>query len=386
MAISFSIGLVPSFHLVALQAALLFLLLPAALHGRSVLSNLPRLGWPHVMMLQFVLYFGLNIWLYPSLEGNIPHLRSVAFESYGMTLFGFVVIRLYLGRGHDVMVPLQHWIPVGLFVSFCVMTFFVFGPQGARAQAFSTNALVPPMWYLTLTLICFCGFSEMTRGLKISRLTLLGAAAVMCLYSGGRMILIIWLLCALVLGLYLLQIQRRHTPLWKNLLLVLSALFAALLLLYVIDDLSGRTLVFRFTYTFEKIADNGLTRQNFYRLELWSAAWQVIERSLPFGAGQVNERLLIHRLILRDWWFTAHQTYLSYLISGGWVALASGLVFQSAGYRLFTREMLPAALGIVLVLALNGLTDLVFQSFFTVQLYMLLLMFTLHSQRQRNPE
>jgi len=337
------------------------------------------------MLLQFVIYFLMNTWFYPELEGGWPQLRRIAFESYAMALFGFAVIWLYLGRGHDVMVSLQRWIPVGLFISFCVMSYFVFGPQGSRAQAFSTNALVPPMWYLVLTLICFSNFNSMPHGQKFLCLLLLASAAIMCLYSGGRMILIIWLLCTITLMVGFLRAQQGHGFLIRNIFLVFGALAAGLFALYVIDAITGRTLAIRFTYTFEHLRENGLTSQSFYRLEIWAAALEVIKQGLPFGHGHVNERVLIHELIARDWMFAAHQTYFSYLIAGGWIALVSGVLFQCAGYRLFRRDMLPAALGIVVVPALNGLTDSVFQSFFTVQLYMLLLLLILHAQSLNSP-
>jgi hypothetical protein len=385
VAIALCLGLIPSFHLLALQLAMVFVLISALLRGRQIFTNLPHFGWPHVMLLQFILYFLLNTWLYPSLEGNLPHLRRVAFESYGMTLLGFAVIWVYLGRGHDVMASFQSWAPVGLFLSFCVMSYFVFGPQGTRARAFSTNALVPPMWYLVLTLICFCDFNAMAYRVKLMRIALLGTAAVMCLYSGGRMILLIWLLCTIILAAHVLRSQRQGTSSFKDIALVFGALVVGLFVLYVFDAVSGWTLAIRFAYTFEKLWENGLTSETFYRIEIWSAALEVIKQSLPFGSGHVNERLLIHGIITRDWWFAAHQTYLSYLIAGGWIALASGIIFQCAGCQLFHRGTLPAALGIVLVPALNGLTDSVFQSFFAVQLYMLLLLFILHGQNRGVP-
>lgn len=387
--VALCIGLIPVFHLPALQLILVLILGSVLLRGGQTFTGLPRLGWPHILILQFALYFMINAWIYPSFEGNMRHFQRTAVESWGMTLFGFGLTWLYLAQGRDFMIPLQKWMPPALGLSFLIMSYFFIGPQGARAQAFSTNALLPPMWYLTLTLICFCNFATMTNRDKIIRLVLLGTAAIMCLYSGGRMILIIWLLCTMLLAVYVVRTRRRNTRPFRDLILLLVPLLGLLGLLALLDAVTGRTIAIRFAYTFETLSRNGLSSEGFFRLEIWAAALDIIKQYLPFGAGQVNERLLIHKIIEREWWFFAHQTYLSYLIAGGWIALVSGLLFQGAGFVLLTRTMMPAALGLVLVPGLNGLTDSVFQSFFSVQLYMLLILLLTHSQvvtRQVHPK
>lgn len=381
--IAICLGLIPVLYLLALQLIMVLLLASVLLRGKDMFTTLPRFGWPQVMLLQFAIYFALNIWLYPLVKDGIGPFRQVALESYAMTLFGFGVIWLYLGRGRDFMIPLQRWTPLALVMSFCVMSYFFFGPQGARSQAFSTNALVPPLWYLTVTLICFCNFKKMSYGQQIFCFALLGTAAVMCLYSGGRMILMIWLLCTIILAMYLLRLRTHARHSLKDLITLLGLILAVIGVIYILDTISGRTITIRFIYTFESLRDNGLSSATFYRLELWSAAMDIIKQTLPFGAGQINERFLINGIIEREWLFLAHQTYLSYLIAGGWIALLSGIVFQCAGLGLFTRSMMPAALGVVVVPALNGLTDSVFQSFFSVQLYILLVLLLIHSQTVR---
>lgn len=379
--IALCLGLIPAFHLVALQLALVLIILSVALRGRDVFSNLPPLGWPEILILQFAIYFLFNACAYPSLEGNMRHFQRIALESWGMTLLGFGLTWIYLAEGRDFLVALQRWTPIGLAISFFVMSYFFFGPQGSRAQAFSTNTLVPPMWYLTLTLICFCNFAQMSKNAQITRLLLLGSAAVMCFYSGGRMILIIWLISTLVLASHLLMTRRESPSLVRSFAGLLLGTIGLLALFYALDILTGRTITMRFIYTYDNLTEVGLSSSAFFRLDIWAASLEVIRDYLPFGAGQVNERFLIHQIIERDWWFRAHQTYLSYLIAGGWIALVSGLLFQGAAFALFTRALFPAGLGMVLVPGLNGLTDSVFQSFFSVQLYMLLVLLLVHSKK-----
>lgn len=394
-AIVLCFGLVPSFHLSALQLATLLILISGTLRGRALLQDLPKLGWAHILLLQFALFFILNAVLFPSLDGNMRHFQKVALESWGMTLFGFALLWFYLGgvrqgtlRGErDLAKAIERWLPLGLLISFAVMSYFFFGPQGARAKAFSTNALVPPMWFLTLSLISFCWFHQMSRTQKLIRIALMALAALMAIYSGGRMILALWVLSGAVLGVHLL-VTRPDNPSkphqhGRDITLMAMGLIIGLGLLFAADQAIGGSLNARISYTLDSLRGGTLLRKNFFRLEIWDASLQVIKAYWPLGAGQVNERLLIHEIIDRDWWFRAHQTYLSYLIAGGVPALLSGVLFQAAGLAFRARAMLPAALGLVGVLGLNGLTDSVFQSFFNVQLYMMLVMILFEVSRRR---
>jgi hypothetical protein len=386
-------GLIPSFHLVALQLATILILISVLLRGRTVFRNLPKLQWFHILLLQFVLIFTLNAILYPSMAGNMRHFQKVALESWGMTFIGFVLIWLYLGqfaRGtYDLRKAFVQWLPIGLFISFLTMSFFFFGSQDVRVRAFSTNPLVPPMWFLSLSLISFCWFHDLSTTQKLIRIALMTLAAIMALYSGGRMILVLWALSATALAICLVMIQPQplgtKSKRKRNIAFVGLGVILGLLGLLAIDKLIGGTMTFRILYTIDSLRNGGLSAERFLRVEIWTAALRIVSEFWPLGAGQVNERLLIHEIIERDWWFRAHQTYLSYLIAGGLPALISGLLFQSAGLTFLSRNMLPAALGLVAVLGLSGLTDSVFQSFFTVQVYMMLVIL-LHAANHRQAQ
>lgn len=371
-AIALSLGLAPTLHLVALQLATILILVSVLVQGRSNFSEQPKLLWLHVLLGQFALYFMLNAVLYPSLEGNMRHFQRVALESWSITLVGLGLMWLFVNKNRDFINSIQRWVPLGLVLSFAIMSYFFFGPQGHRAQAFSTNTLVPPIWFLVLTLICFCDFYEMPKPAQIFRGALLILAGIMTLYSGGRAILAIWLICTACLGAFLIVTRpNTHRPL-RDLTYLLLGLLALIGLLYIADAAMGGTLDMRIRYTLSHLNKDGLSSTAFFRLELWAAARDIIASYWPMGAGQVNERLLIHEIVERDWWFRAHQTYMSYLIAGGILALISGLLFQAAALWFCTRALFPAALGLFAVPALSGLTDSIFQSFFSVQLYMLL--------------
>ena len=371
-AIAICLGLIPVLHLVALQLVTLLILISVLLRGRDNFVELPRRFWPYILLLQFVIYFTLNALLYPSLEGNMRHFQRVALESWSVTLLGLILMWLFISKNRDFMVHIQRWVPVALVGSFLIMSYFFLGPQGSRAKAFSTNTLVPPVWYLTLVMICFCGFFDMHKRTQFFRGGLLVLAAIMALYSGGRMILVIWVFCTVSLGAYLILTRPNNARPLRDLSLLLCAMIGFVVLLYGIDAAMGGTLDMRMRYTIDHLRSDGLSSTAFFRLEIWAASREVIAAYWPWGAGQVNERLLIHQIIDRDWWFRAHQTYLSYLIAGGAIALVSGVLFQAAALCFFTRQLFPAALGLFMVPALSGLTDSIFQSVFSVQLYMLL--------------
>lgn len=155
----------------------------------------------------------------------------------------------------------------------------------------------------------------------------------------------------------------------RDLMLLSLGLIAFIVVLYALDAVMGGTLDMLVRDTLDHLRSDGLSSDAFFRLEIWAAANEVIAAHWPMGAGQVNERLLIHEIIERDWWYRAHQTYLSYLIAGGLIALVSGLLFQAAALCFFTRTLFLAALGLFVVPALSVLTDSFFQSFFSFQLY-----------------
>ena len=95
----------------------------------------------------------------------------------------------------------------------------------------------------------------------------------------------------------------------------------------------------------------------------------------------MNERTVLAAQIEWDRWLRAHQTYLSYFIFGGVLALIFGLLFQAQILRLLqgahVRAMAPAFIGLGVVLTLNAFTVSVFQSVVSVQVYMLASLITL---------
>ena len=368
-------GLIPSFHLAALQMLTLLMLVHVVLCGRFAFARPANVGIAHLFLAQFIIISALNAYAFTSLEGNLRHFRSVALESYAVTAVGTVLALVFVHRQRDLKALIIRWLPVGLILSFVTMCVFFFAVQGNRAQAFSPNALLPPIWFTALTFASFCWFHDLSRPHKILRLGLLALAAIMGLMSGGRMILLIWIFgsALLLAGLVLTRPNRR--PL-RDLALLVPGFGIALAGLLTLDALTGGTVAMRAMHTVNSFRDFGLSKQGFFRLELWHAALQIIEQTWPWGAGIVNEKYLLYQLVERDWWYRAHQTYLSYAIGGGVIGVVSGLMLQVACLGLLKgaasrRAFWPATLGLFAVPALNGLTESVFQSYLNVQVYVL---------------
>lgn len=175
--IAICIGLVPVLHLPALQIATLLILISVLLKGRAAITQMPKPNWPFLLLIQFALYFMANALLYRSMEGNMSHFQRVAIESWAMTLVGVALMWPFVGYNRNFFAVLHHWVPPALILAFLVMSYFFFGSQGPRAQAYSTNALVPPIWLLSLTLICFCDFFDLSRRAQALRLLLLICAS-----------------------------------------------------------------------------------------------------------------------------------------------------------------------------------------------------------------
>lgn len=372
-AIIFCIGLFPAANLKALQIIMLLTLIGALLRGLSRAPQKMRLSWPHLALLQFALFFGLNALLFTPLPEVPPHIRPVALEAWGAAILCLFVLWYHLGDGRDLGPHWRFWLPLGLLGSFAIMTsdfIFDWGNSAGRTSAFAPNSLTPPTWFLALTLVSFSQFSALSKAAKALRFLLFFLSAVMIVYAGARFAGLAWIASAVFLTGYLIwlspQEKRRRRGAW----LILS-LGAASVAAVVMDQLAGGIMAGRVSETLDGLSNP--QSMTFYRLKLWSAALQVIPEHLPWGVGQVNERAVLSAKVADGQSYRAHQTYLSYLITGGVLALLSGLIFQAApvfllGKRL-RRAMLPAAAGLIGVMALNGLTDSIFQIYVFVQAY-----------------
>lgn len=368
-----SIGLLPSVHLVALQLATLLIIVSVALEWRHFRSRI-RLSWPHWAILLFILYGTINVLTYESLPGNRHHYFKIALETWFITLGAFFVT-LAFSHSRDLHAAALTWLPVGLGLSFLIMSFFFFSRiEGYRPDAFAPSALYPPLWFLILTGISFCWYDSMGQAQKTTRFALLGLSGLMALYAGARLILIAWILLSIYL-LYYVSAGHSTVSATRRLGLIMLGVLCAVLTISGLDILFNGpwALTYRFTGSIQALLQQ---EKEFLRFQLWSESWRLISEHPWLGFGQINERFILREIGPEKWWYRAHQTYLSFWLSGGIIGLGFGLLFQLTALSLispvYKRSLAPAVVALLGITFLNGLTDSIFQSFFSLQVYMLL--------------
>lgn len=109
-------------------------------------------------------------------------------------------------------------LPAGLLVSFAVAKgFFLSSPPETRITILTPNALVPPLWFLILTVLSFCWFGQRSRGAKLLRLALFAMAGLMALYGSALLVLLAWVIAGLLLPFCVWRISqgsRRRVIFW----------------------------------------------------------------------------------------------------------------------------------------------------------------------------
>ncbi|MGB7316665.1 MAG: hypothetical protein WBC85_01730 [Planktotalea sp.] len=376
------LGLFPAIFLTSLQVILLIILGWLVLNRRQISWSMVKvqLNWTHLALGQFFLFFLVNSIVFTALPGTPDHYRSVAIESWVVSLLALLLLALFLAYQEPTRLKaaLIGWLPVGLCITFAIATvIFISGLQGPRIHIATPNPLVPPLWFLILTLCSFTWFAEMSRAHKALRVALFIMAGLMALYAGARLVMLAWLFSGLLLGAYLIAISpprhRTKALLWGGLILV-----AGISVMWLADRLAGALLSHRLGMLFDLEVSREELRTRFPRLVLWDASLAVISEQMPWGAGNINERILIQNEIGWTRWLRAHQSYLSYLIAGGPLALISGVILQLPVLyflrRNVFRDKFPAFIGLGAVLALNCLTDSILQSAVAVQAYMVILL------------
>jgi len=341
---------------------------------RGALKQL--LNWRYIAFAQFCIFFLINAAVYPVWDSPRMHYRAIALESWSVSLLcvGILALWLHIQKASDIKRALIVWLPIALTLSFLIATFFyTSGTQGKRISLFTPNPLIPPFWFLVFSVLSFTWLSEMMRWERVWRLGLFLMAGLMTVYGGARLVLLAWFLCgcALTVWLYMQAEKKKRLGLLLRVGLVFSICLAGMVL---VDFFAGGKMLARMAifsqvdFTYESISDK------FLRLRIWTGALSIISENVLLGIGQVNERFSIQQEMGWDRWLRAHQTYLSYLMAGGILALISGLLMQSPVLAFVSAAkrptFFPAFLGLGVIITLNCLTDSIFQSAVSVQVFM----------------
>ena len=390
---AFLLGLFPVFFLPMLQIMLFIMMIGLIVSFRQLdrVAFQQLLHWRYIVFAQFCIFFFLNAALYPVWESPRMHYRAIALESWSVSLLCVIVLALWLHlqKPAEIKRALIRWLPVGLTVSFGIASaIFSSGSQGVRVTLFTPNPLVPPFWFLVLTMTSFAWFFEMKRGAQVWRLGLFLMAGVMAVYGGARLVMLAWFLCGIALAIwfYIQALPKRRPHVLLGAMLSFALCAAAVIL---VDFLAGGFLALRMRSFSQVDLSYESVSQEFLRLRIWGGAISVVSENVLLGIGQVNERLAIQQELDWEKWYRAHQTYLSYLIAGGIPALISGLVFQSPVLAFLGRArraaLFPAFLGLGVVVTMNCFTDSIFQSAVAVQVFMLTTLLFLRASDPDHP-
>lgn len=151
------------------------------------------LNWRYVAFAQFCIFFFVNAAIYPVWESPRMHYRAVALETWSVSLVCMLVLALwlYVQKASDIKRALIIWLPIGLVLSFLVATvIYISGTQGSRVPLFTPNPLIPPFWFLVLSMSSFVWFFEMTHREKIGRFVLFLMAGMMAAYGSARLVML----------------------------------------------------------------------------------------------------------------------------------------------------------------------------------------------------
>jgi hypothetical protein len=377
-ALALLLGLFPAFNLPTMQLMFVIVLIGMAMSFRQLdITSFKRLViWRNFAFAQFYVFFLINALVYPVWDSPRMHYRAVELESWGTGLFSLLVSALWLqqkdaGRVKHALIT---WLPVGLTITFAIASYIYFsGIQGKRITIFNSNALVPPLWFLILTMASFVWVFEMSRFHKAWRVALFFMAGLMIVYGGARLVMLAWMVSGLALVVWM-YIQA--SPEYRTRVLLGAGLIVVICGFGIVltDTLAQGRLVARMAYllqvdwTYESIS------ARFPRLPIWSGALSVVADYPMFGVGKANERIALNQEMDWEKWFRAHQTYISFLIAGGVLALLSGLIMQSTVLAFLGSKkraiFFPAFLGFGLVVTMNCFTDSIFQSAVNVQIFM----------------
>lgn len=380
VALMLLLGLFPAIFLPILQLMLFIVLYGIVISYKFLDVKFSKLflRWRYFSFAQFYILFFLNSLLYPVWDSSGEHVRAVALESWSIGLFTLFAAAFWLEmqKPDDLKWGVINWLPLGLILSFGIATImYVLAGKWSRIAIFTPNPLIPPFWFLVLTMASFSWFFEMKYKQKLLRVVIFFMAGVMAVYGGARLAILAWTLCGVILSIWFyIQAEKEE----KNIFLIGTCLSAIICIGGVLaaDFFVGGLLVYRLEGLFNaNFSFENLIIQ-FPRLKIWSGAMSIVVENFWNGIGSVNEQFAIGRELNWELWYRAHQTYLSYIIAGGVTALISGLIMQSSVMIFMLRKnrtkFFPAFLGLGFVVTLNCFTDSVFQSAVAVHAFMVI--------------
>ena len=391
-----------------------------ALSGKLKMPSMPLLGVAGVFLCYLVTVQILTV-VHTGLPPDVSPKERYFFPDQ-LHLLGVVIVltgMLRIANFMDLFAAIRLALPATLVLIFMVLSYLMFmsTTDSCRITGFTFMPFTPALFFSSLTLLSFAGWSRLARAERMVRYALISLSiVVVAAYTQSRGISIALALCLTAMTLFTLVRHRDKAV--PNPFLILVSIFAGFLLCGVIEGATGCPAVTRTTDTLETmgiVVQDGISKTAalatsetaapagsetvqpgtneaarpfsgevappelmplpvvaptvgniFERLRFWKLGWDRFRASPWFGHGVFYEQVLL----FEEYGHThVHDQYLSWLLWGGIPMLCLGFVFLFAAVFFVMRSSKFDALTIILATSAIMAISLVTDSFFRFDVY-----------------
>lgn len=358
-------------------------------------------------------YFAFSVllfYIYPGLQPGEKPPGNPDGELYAVAI---ALIAAGFLRGlqiRNLNVRFQTIAPWSLLASFAVLSGYMFlGVHvGCRVQGEASWPFIPAVIFTTLTFLTLLGWERMTRRERLLRLILIALSIVVVLgYTGARGVAVGQF--GVLLAFALLRLFRRLRSGLPTLAELAASVAGGLLLCFLVQATTGCGNFDRMPAVFDlvrnvyatqvKVADPAATAESVpqpvasdnqavpasaadvvdttsalsadmsitLRLNMWVASLEAFRQAPIFGHGALSLRPIIQD---RFGFEHNHNQYLAWLVTGGIVFLAIGLLFLSTPF-LISKGLATVDRAIV-TLSVTGLWGIamMFDAFLNLDFYL----------------
>jgi len=350
----------------------------------------------------------LLLYAYPGLRPDQEPPNNPNVELYAVAIALLAVGFLRGQQIRKVSARFQAIVPLSLLAAFAVLSGYMFlGIDGCRVKVAASWPFIPAIIFTTLTFLLLLGWQEKSKSQRYLRLLLIALSIIVVLaYTGSRGIAVGQF--AVLVSIVLLRCVRQFRsglPTLSELSVALTAgLMLSLLvgvstgcsgfkrwpaLLDVINNLDAMegkestseppvkaalgTVVAEnqaisvSTRTASNTAALSSDRSITLRLDMWIASLEAVRQAPLFGHGALSLRPIIEN---RFGFEHNHNQYLAWLVTGGAVFLAMGLLFVSTPI-LISNGLAPVDRAVV-ILSVTGLwgVAMIFDAFLNLDFYL----------------
>lgn len=348
--------------------------------------------------------------LYPGLDRSEVPARNPGIELYAVAIALFALGFLRSLQIENLLARFQLIAPPSLFVAFLVLSaYMALGIDGCRVRVAAPWPFIPALIFTTLTLLLFLGWERKTRTQRYIRLLLVSLSVVVVLaYTGSRGVAVGQF--AVLGGFVILRCVPSFRKGLPTIIETLGALALGVILSGLVGAASGCANFDRWQAVSGISADHpqtstlgetapaisasssagqptqshvsGLTNHVVgsssdpqlskddaisIRLNMWVVSLDAIRQAPLFGHGALSLKTIIQD---RFGFEHNHNQYLAWLVTGGVVSFAVGLLFMSIP-ALISKGLVPVD-RVIMALAVTGLWGgaMMFDAFLSLKFYL----------------